>query len=270
LKDIEEMENTEVYQRKRDLYIFNSVGVCATTKEQFVEEVFRLPVQPISASVVLIGVPAVISSKENPEIARMYSKATIAAIDGMPIVKMARSRGLKCERCAAPDIMGPIFEKSVKQGKTHYFYGGKNDDVLIKLRKNLERDYPGVKIVGMHSPPFRALTEDEDIYVVNMINEAKPDFLWVGIGAPKQEIWITNHVAKIQNCVMLGVGAGFNFFAGTLNKAPEWMEKHSLEWLFRLIKEPKRLWKRYIIGGFKFLYYSVLHRLKGQDEKTIS
>lgn len=259
------MNNTKVYQKKRDFYIFDSVGVCATTKEQFVEDVFRLPVQPISASIALIGVPAVISSKEDPEIARMYSKATVAAIDGMPIVKMARSRGFKCERCAAPDIMGPIFEESVRQGKTHYFYGGKNDDVLEKLRENLERDYPGIQIVGMYSPPFRALTKEEDQYVVNMINEAKPDFLWVGIGAPKQEIWMMDHVARINNCVMFGVGAGFNFFAGTLDKAPEWIEKHSLEWLYRLIKEPKRLWKRYIIGGLKFLYYSVLYELKGQE-----
>ena len=88
-----------------------------------------------------------------------------------------------------------------------------------------------------------------------------PDFIWVGIGAPKQELWMFEHQNKINRGVMLGVGAGFDFFAGTLDKAPKWMEKACLEWLYRLFKEPKRLWKRYIIGGIKFLYYSVLSKI---------
>ena len=100
--------------------------------------------------------------------------------------------------------------------------------------------------------------------ICDEINELKPDFLWVGIGAPKQEMWMWQHQEKIHNTVMFGVGAGFNFFAGTLDKAPEWMEKASLEWLFRLSKEPKRLWRRYILGGFKYLYYSAESRIKGQ------
>lgn len=114
----------------------------------------------------------------------------------------------------------------------------------------------------MYSPPFRALTEEEDKKICDEINELKPDFLWVGIGAPKQEMWMWKHQEKIHNTVMFGVGAGFNFFAGTLDKAPKWMEKASLEWLFRLSKEPKRLWRRYILGGFKYLYYSAEYKLK--------
>lgn len=116
--------------------------------------------------------------------------------------------------------------------------------------------------VGMYSPPFRALTEEEDKKICDEINALKPDFLWVGIGAPKQEMWMWQHQEKINNTVMFGVGAGFNFFAGTLDKAPEWMEKASLEWLFRLSKEPKRLWRRYILGGFKYLYYTAEYKLK--------
>lgn len=154
------------------------------------------------------------------------------------------------------------FEESVKQGKKHYFYGGKDEEVLKKLKINLEKDYPGIQIVGMYSPPFRALTEEEDKKICDEINELKPDFLWVGIGAPKQEMWMWKHQEKIHNTVMFGVGAGFNFFAGTLDKAPKWMEKASLEWLFRLSKEPKRLWRRYILGGFKYLYYSAEYKLK--------
>lgn len=252
----------KVYQRKRDFVVCGIVGVCATTREEFVREVFSMPTEPISATVDLVGVPAIISAKEDSKIAEMYNNSTMAAIDGMPIVKIGRKKGLKCERCAAPDIMGMMFEESVKQGKTHFFYGGKNNEVLQKLKENLERDYPGIRIVGMYSPPFRPLTEEEDRNICAEINSLRPDFLWVGVGAPKQEMWMWKHREKIHGTVMLGVGAGFNFFSGTLDKAPKWMEKASLEWLYRLVKEPRRLWKRYILGGIKWIYYRIESRLK--------
>ncbi|GAB6398267.1 WecB/TagA/CpsF family glycosyltransferase [Faecalimonas mobilis] len=252
-----------IYQRERDFKICGVVGVCATTKEEFIREAFSMPTSPVSATIDFVGVPAIISAKENPRIAEMYNRATMAAIDGMPIVNLGRKKGIQCERCAGPDIMGSMFEESIRQGKSHYFYGGKNNDVLRKLRENLEHDYPNIQIVGMYSPPFRPLTEKEDQKVCEEINNLRPDFVWVGIGAPKQEMWMWEHQEKIHNTVMLGVGAGFDFFAGTLEKAPQWMEKASLEWLFRLVKEPKRLWKRYIIGGFKYLYYSIETKLKG-------
>ncbi|MCD7785684.1 MAG: WecB/TagA/CpsF family glycosyltransferase [Oscillospiraceae bacterium] len=247
------------YIKKRDFSVCDTVSVCATTLSECVGQIFDLPVEPVSATVDLIGVPAVVSASKDPKIKEMYSKATMAIIDGMPIVRKGRKLGFSCDRCAAPDIMGPIFAESVKRGKTHYFYGGKDDEVLEKLRTNLERDYPGIKIVGMYSPPFRPLTEEEDEKICNEINELKPDFCWVGIGAPKQEMWMWEHQEKIHGTRMLGVGAGFNFFAGTLDKAPAWVENASLEWLFRLTKEPKRLWKRYILGGFTYLKLSIGH-----------
>lgn len=251
--------NTIPYIKKRDFKICNTVSVCATTNRECVEQIFDLPVEPVSATIALVGVPAVISASENEEIREMYSKATMTIIDGMPIVKLGRKLGLTCDRCAAPDIMGPIFEESVRRGKTHYFYGGKNKEVLVKLRKNIESAYPGIRILGMYSPPFRPLMEDEDTAICKEVNMLKPDFLWVGIGAPKQEIWMWKHQEKIHGTRMLGVGAGFDFFAGTLDKAPEWMENAGIEWLFRLTREPKRLWRRYILGGFKYLLLSMKH-----------
>lgn len=253
----------KVYRKERDFTICGAVGVCATTREEFVQTAFSLPTEPASATIALVGVPAVISAKENPDVAQMYAGVTMAAIDGMPIVRLGQKKGFRCERCAAPDVMGMMFAESVRQKKTHYFYGGKDDGVLAKLRENLEKDYPGIQIAGMYSPPFRPLTPEEDAAVCREINELKPDFLWVGIGAPKQEMWMWNHREKIHGTVMLGVGAGFDFFAGTLAKAPEWMEKASLEWLFRLAKEPKRLWRRYILGGVKYLLYSLEAKIKG-------
>ncbi len=236
------------------------------TMDQLVEAVLSLPTDPVSATVDLIGVPGIISAKENEKVADTYAASTMAIIDGMPIVKIARKRGIACNRCAAPDIMPHIFAESVKQGKTHYFYGGKDDEVLLHLRENLERNYPGINIVGMYSPPFRPLTAEEDKQVCEEINSLHPDFLWVGIGAPKQELWMKEHQEKINGTVMLGVGAGFNFFAGTLDKAPAWMEKASLEWLFRLIKEPKRLWRRYVLGGIKWMWYRTEAIIKGLDK----
>lgn len=255
----------KIYQKPRDFSICG-VGFCPTTKKEFVKEAFSMPTTPVSATIDLIGVPGVISAKENRNVAEMYASCSFAAIDGMPIVKIAKKRGFNCERCAAPDIMGLIFEESVKQGKTHFFYGGKDNSVLKKLKQNLEGDYPGIKIVGMYSPPFRSLTKEEDKLICSEINSLKPDFLWVGIGAPKQEMWMWEHRTKIHNTVMMGVGAGFNFFAGTLDKAPAWMEKASLEWFYRLIKEPKRLWRRYIFGGVKWVYYRTDAKIKGIDK----
>ena len=252
--------STTPYIKKRDFSICDTVSVCATTNRECVEQIFDLPVEPVSATIDLVGVPAVISASESEEIKEMYSKATMAIIDGMPIVKRGRKLGFECDRCAAPDIMGPIFEESVKRNKTHYFYGGKDDEVLVKLRENLEKAYPGIQILGMYSPPFRPLTDEEDAAICREINELKPDFLWVGIGAPKQEMWMWKHQEKIHGTRM--VGAGFNFFAGTLDKAPAWMEKAGIEWLFRLSKEPKRLWRRYVLGGFKYLKLSMGHPTK--------
>ena len=258
-------QSASIYQRKRDFDVCGTIGVCALTREEFVKEVFTMPTFPVSATVDLVGVPAVVMSKENPKYARMYNNCTMAAIDGMPIVKLGLRKGIRCERCAAPDIRGPVFKESIKRGKTHYFYGGKNEEVLKKLRCNLEKDYPGIQIVGMYSPPFRPLTSKEDKDICEEINNLHPDFLWVGIGAPKQEMWMWEHQAKIRDTVMLGVGAGFDFFAGTLAKAPEWVEKAGLEWLFRLSREPKRLWRRYVLGGAKYIYYLAEARMKKCD-----
>ncbi|MBQ7679565.1 MAG: WecB/TagA/CpsF family glycosyltransferase [Butyrivibrio sp.] len=261
-------QENRIYRRRRDLIVWDTVGVCATTKAQFIQEVFSMPTTPVSATVDLVGVPAVISSIEDPQLRKMYNRCTFAAIDGMPIVKMARKQGLVCERCAAPDIMGLVFAESIRQGKTHYFYGGADETVLKRLRARLEKDYPGIRIAGMYSPPFRPLTAIEDRQLCEEINRLHPDFIWVGIGAPKQELWMADHQEKLHGAVMLGVGAGFNFFAGTLAKAPRWMENAGIEWIFRLIKEPRRLWKRYLIGGMKFLFYSFRFRGKHRQHKA--
>ena len=153
--------------------------------------------------------------------------------------------------------MDIIIKDSIEKKKTHYFYGGKNEDVLIKIRNNLTNRYPQIRIAGMYSPPFRDLTEEEDKKICDEINKLKPDYVWVGIGQPRQDYWIEKHKTLLINTTILGVGAAFDFFAGTLDRAPGRIQKLGLEWLYRFIKEPKRLWKRYFLGSFKYIYYCI-------------
>ena len=152
--------------------------------------------------------------------------------------------------------MGEIFEISAKKGYRHYFYGSK-EETLELLQQKLTNNYPGIQIAGMYSPPFRILTEEEDKVVVEKINETKPDFVWIGLGAPKQEKWMAAHLGKI-NGLMIGVGAGFDYYAENIKRAPEWMQKNNLEWLYRLLQDPKRLFKRYLITNTKFIWNSMI------------
>jgi len=253
---------TEKYIRKRDFEVLGVIGICATTKQRFIDEVFSLPKSNLSSTVNLVGIPAVVSARENPEIAKLYNEATMSIIDGQMLVGMGRRRKFECERCAGPDFLDMLFEQGIEKGITHYFYGGKNEDVLNRLIANLRSKHKGVKIIGSYSPPFRKLTDEEEQYVCDEINSLAPDFVWVGIGAPKQELWMREHHKKINNVTMVGIGATFDFLAGTLDKAPQWISNIGLEWLFRLCKEPKRLWKRYIFSGVKYIYYTIEYKVK--------
>ena len=159
-------------------------------------------------------------------------------------------------RTTGPSLMGEIFQISAEKGYSHYFYGS-TDETLKILKEKLEVRYPGIKIVGLYSPPFRPLTEEEDKMIVERINEAKPDFVWVGLGAPKQEKWMAAHQGKIDG-LMIGVGAGFDYYAENIKRAPEWMQKSNLEWLYRLIQDPKRLFKRYLNTNTKFIWIAMI------------
>lgn len=178
--------------------------------------------------------------------------AVMALADGGPLSAVARHRGYKrAERVAGPDLMEEIFKISVQKGYRHYFYGSKQQ-ILDCLEENLTRKYPGICIAGMYAPPFRAQSESEDLEDIQRINEAEADFVWVGLGAPKQERWMAGHEGKVKG-LMIGVGAGFDYCAGSLKRAPGWMRKWSLEWLYRLSQEPRRLMKRYAYTNIKFL-----------------
>ncbi len=256
------------YKHTKNYCVLDSVEVSAFKKNELVSTLMSLDSQHYLYNIYLVGIPAAIACRENKELKVLYSKSSFNVIDGMPIVKKVRKCGKENERCSAPDFMDLVFTESEKNGKTHYFYGGKNNEVLNTLKENIIKNHPNIKIVGSYCPPFRPLTDEENQKVVDEINSLKPDFVWVGIGAPKQEKWIDQHLESINSGILLGVGAAFDFFSGNLDKAPKWIENLSLEWLYRFNKEPKRLFKRYIVGGFKYLRFSAHDNLHGVTKKN--
>lgn len=185
---------------------------------------------------------------------RVQNSAAMALPDGQPLSIVSRKRGFsEARRVPGPDLMPAILDLSQKTGYRHYFYGS-TEATLEALRTALLRRYPKLQIAGMYSPPFRELTQAEDEEVVRRINDSGADFVWVALGAPKQEWWMYEHRHRIK-ALMLGVGAAFDFTAGTVKRAPMWMQKLCLEWVFRILRDPRRMLPRYLNTNFAFLYY---------------
>lgn len=205
------------------------------------------------------NVHTTVMSYNNERYRRIQNQAAMVLPDGKPLSVVSRLRGYKdAKKVSGPDLMPEIFGVSQLNGYRHFFYGA-TEETLNKLRLVLRKEYPNLQIVGMYAPPFRAMTLDEDKYVIEMINQLKPDFVWVGLGAPKQEIWMAEHKGKI-NGLMIGVGAGFDFLAGTTKRAPLWMQRCGLEWFFRLTQDPKRLWKRYLKTNIQFIWLLLIRK----------
>lgn len=187
------------------------------------------------------------------EYRRIQNESWMTLPDGKPLSIVSKRRGfIEAERVPGPDLMPKVFEISREKRYRHFFYGS-TESTLALLRESIESKYPYLDIAGMYSPPFRDLTEAEDNSVIEMINNSKADFVWVALGAPKQEIWMADHKGKI-NAVMLGVGAAFDFEAGTVKRAPIWMQEFCLEWLHRIMQDPKRLIPRYVDTNLSFIW----------------
>ncbi len=183
--------------------------------------------------------------------------------DGMPLVWAMRSWGENIRnRVYGPDFFELCMSKSVEYKFRHFFYGS-TDDTLEKLKKRLRERFSGIIIVGSYSPPFKPLTDGEEADVVQKMNESGADIVWVALGAPKQEVWAGRMADKLSAPVVAAVGAAFDFHAGTVKQAPDWMQDHGLEWLYRLIQEPGRLW-------FRYCYYNPLFVLKFAFERLFS
>ena len=196
--------------------------------------------------VCVTGVNGVVESLADEALRAAHNDAGLVTPDGMPLVWLSRLHGANhVRRVCGPDLMPACCELSVRHGWRHFVYGGP-PGIPELLSERLRERYPGLNIVGAYSPPFRLLSDQEDEDVVRMINEARPDIVWVGLGTPKQERWMAAHRSRLQASVLLGVGAAFDFNAGVKRRAPRWMQYSGLEWLFRLLAEPRRLWRRYL------------------------
>jgi N-acetylglucosaminyldiphosphoundecaprenol N-acetyl-beta-D-mannosaminyltransferase len=191
----------------------------------------------------------------------LLNDADIATPDGMPIVWALRSFGVRHQkRVYGPQLMLTLCEQAMRCGHGIFLYGGR-EETLPDLRHRLERQFPGLIMAGTYSPPFRPLTAEEDAAVIERIVKSDADIVFVGISTPKQERWMWEHRDKLPGVVMLGVGAAFDFHAGRVKQAPPWMQQSGLEWFFRLLMEPARLWKRYLLVNPLFLPLWALQRL---------
>jgi N-acetylglucosaminyldiphosphoundecaprenol N-acetyl-beta-D-mannosaminyltransferase len=211
--------------------------------------------------VVVADMHVISQAKHDPGFKAVLTSADLVVPDGMPLVWMGRLHGHALRRRVnGPELMLSFFKKTAKQGYRHFFYGGE-PGVPELLAENFQRRFPDTVIAGTYSPPFRQLTAEEDSRIVDMIRHANPDVVWVGLGAPKQERWMYEHRDGLEVPVLIGVGAAFDFHSGIKRQAPVWMREHGFEWLFRLLQEPRRLWRRYLLHGPKFVYWATLEIL---------
>ena len=204
-----------------------------------------------------VCVHGLVSAQRDPAVRAALNGAGLATQDGMPLAWRSRSAGFAdAERVCGTDLMEAMLSISADRQHRHYFYGGQAA-TLDKLVAAVRARFPGMIVAGQRSPPFRVLSEAEDAADIAAINAARPDFVWVGLGMPKQEKWMAAHVGRIDAVAMLGVGAAFDFLAGVKPRAPLWMQRMGIEWLFRLASEPRRLASRYIIDNAMFVAYSL-------------
>ena len=207
------------------------------------------------------NVHTTVMAYEDKSYRKIQNSAAMALPDGAPLSVYSRRAGFQeAQRVTGPDLMTELFQRAPQNGYRHFFYGS-TPQTLEAMRVALRRDYPGVVIAGMYAPPFRPLTQEEDREVTALINDARPDFVWVGLGAPKQEPWMYAHQGRL-GAVSVGVGAGFDYLAGTIQRAPRIMQTLCLEWLYRLMQDPRRLWKRYVTTNMKFLRYMMREQRK--------
>jgi N-acetylglucosaminyldiphosphoundecaprenol N-acetyl-beta-D-mannosaminyltransferase len=203
--------------------------------------------------VCVTGVHGVMESQRDQALKEIHNASGLTTPDGMPLVWAGKAAGARISRVYGPDLMLALCAIAEQRGWSHFLYGGRAG-IPELLATRLRQRFPRLSVVGTHSPPFRPTTPEEDAELVQAMNEAGPDIVWVGLSTPKQERWMADHVGRLDAPVLIGVGAAFDIHAGTLPQAPKWMQRSGLEWLYRLFREPRRLWRRYLRNNPAFLY----------------
>jgi N-acetylglucosaminyldiphosphoundecaprenol N-acetyl-beta-D-mannosaminyltransferase len=204
--------------------------------------------------VCVCNVHTVMASGEDQELRTALAGSSINVPDGQPLVWAINALGHSLAgRVYGPELMSRACERAADTGTRFYLYGGRNQGALVQLALNLRQRYPGVRIVGGYSPPHRPLTPEEREAVAEEINHSRADVVWVGIGVPKQEKWMAQMRPSLSSSLLVGVGAAFDFHAGLVPQAPNWLQEAGLEWAYRLAHEPRRLWRRYLRYNPRFL-----------------
>lgn len=227
------------------------VRVNAESFATILERVLRVPDSGERIAIHFATVHSIVAAHDDRDVRDALGLGVVEP-DGMPLVWLARRRGLAAERVCGPDFMPALIAAGVSVGRSHFFLGGA-PGTPEALAAHLTARHPGLRVAGILSPPFRALTPDEDAGIVAMINAAAPDYVWVGLGAPKQDLWTAKHRPLLDAPAILAVGAAFDFHAGRRRRAPRWMQRSGTEWLYRLATEPRRLAGRYTRVNARFL-----------------
>lgn len=236
--------------------------------EKVVEQFAQMAKSGAGAYVCFSTVHMVMESYDNPEFARIVNGADFIVTDGMPLVWMQKLQGAReAARVRANDLMIRLCKRAEKDNLKVGFYGGK-PEVIEAIKQRAAKDFPNLQIVYACSPPFRPLTEEEDRQIIEEINDVGAQILFMGLGCPKQELWMAAHRPRVK-ALMLGVGASFDFYAGNISECPAWLGSLGLEWFYRLSQEPRRLWRRYLILNPRFMTQAALQLsgLKKFDRK---
>lgn len=197
-------------------------------------------------------VASLMTIAEDPHLCELHREAAMITPDGAPIALIGKLRGLPVERTCGPDLFDLMCRRSVSSGLSHYFYGGR-EGVAKRLAEAMVARYPSLRVAGWECPPFREQTPPEDESTVERIRRSGADIVWVGISSPKQDVWMVKHYQKLPQ-TLIGVGAAFDFHTNAVKRAPVWVQRLMLEWLYRLCSEPKRLWRRYLVLAPRFVW----------------
>ena len=225
------------------------VGVSAINMAEALQLSERLLREQGKGYVCLTGVHGIMEAQRDDTLRAILNRSFLCAPDGMPTVWVGRLQG----RVYGPYYMLEMCKMTARSGSRHFLYGGKAG-VALRLKQQLELMVPTINIVGTYTPPFRPLTPPEEDRMIAMVNQARPDIVWIGLSTPKQERFMAQYADRLNASLLAGVGAAFDIHAGLLTDAPGWVKRCGLQWLDRLVKEPRRLWRRYLTNNPKFLW----------------
>ena len=228
------------------------IPVAAVTYEEAIDAFLAAPRNGDNLRVHFCTAHTIVEASARPDLRDALQRGGMVVPDGVPLVWVGRARGRRIGRVCGLDVLPDICDRGRSQGARHYFYGG-GDGVAQTLADRLIARYPGLLVVGTESPPFRPLTPEERQVMLDRLNEASPDYVWVGLGTPKQDLWLADHREDLNAGAVMAVGAAFDIIGGFRPRAPYAMQRAGLEWLYRLVQEPRRLAARYTIVNVRFL-----------------